>query len=187
MRIALLQLAAFSVEDAEASLQHTLRRIDDAAREHPDVIALPEVTYPAYFLGGDDVSRLKVRPPADGMEILAAKAREHGVYIAAGMALGAAGGGFTNGAAVFGRNGELVGRYEKSFLWHFDRRWFSAGNAYPVFETDVARIGLLVCADGRLPEIARSLVLNGAQVILDLEDQRRLAFALHLDGFEDFG
>ena len=38
----------------------------------------------------------------------------------------------------------------------------------PVFETDFGRIGMLVCADGRLPEIARSLALNGAQIIVDL-------------------
>jgi predicted amidohydrolase len=165
-RAALLQLRAFGIEDAEASLAHTLLRIDDAARERPDIIALPEVTYPAYFLGSEHTR--VTTSPADAMARVAAKAREHGVYIAAGMALEAAGGGFANGAALFGRDGELVGRYDKSFLWHFDRRWFEPGDAYPVFETDFARVGVLVCADGRLPEIARSLALNGAQLILDL-------------------
>ena len=166
-RIALLQLPAFSIEDAEVSLAHTLRRIDDAAREQPDIIALPEVTYPAYFVGGDLAAR-GVLSSAETMSRFAAKAREHGVHIAAGMALDAPGGRYTNGAALFGRDGALIGRYEKSFLWHFDRRWFAAGSAYPVFETDAGRIGMLICADGRLPEIARSLVLNGAQIILDL-------------------
>jgi predicted amidohydrolase len=167
-RIALLQLPAFSIEDAEASLAHTLRRIDDAAREKPDLIALPEVTYPAYFMGTDDLSRRNVLSPAEAMERFAAKAREHGVYIAAGMALDAAGGGYSNGAALFGRDGTLVGWYAKAFLWHFDNRWFTPGDAYPVFELDFGRVGMLVCADGRVPEIARSLTLNGAQIILDL-------------------
>lgn len=168
VRIALLQLPAFSIEDAEASLAHTLRRIDDAARERPDVIALPEVTYPAYFLGGEDLAARGVLPPAEAMARFAEKAREHGVHIAAGMALEGPGGRYTNGAALFGRDGLLIGRYDKSFLWHFDRRWFAPGNAYPVFQTDAGRIGMLICADGRLPEIARSLTLNGAQIILDL-------------------
>ena len=106
--------------------------------------------------------------PAEAAARIAAKAREHGVYIAAGLALDAAGGGYANGAALFGRDGELAARYDKSFLWHFDRRWFAPGDAYPVFETDFGRVGMLVCADGRLPEIARSLALNGAQIILDL-------------------
>jgi predicted amidohydrolase len=168
-RIALLQLAAFSIEDAEASLAYTMRRIDETAtREKPDVIALPEVTYPAYFIGPDGMSRPGVLPPRGAAARFAAKAREHGVYIAAGMALETDDGSLVNGAALFARDGSLAGQYAKSFLWHFDERWFRRGSAYPVFETDVARIGMLVCADGRLPEIARCLALNGAQIILDL-------------------
>ncbi|MEX2246684.1 MAG: carbon-nitrogen hydrolase family protein [Dehalococcoidia bacterium] len=168
LRVALLQLRAFSIEDAEASLQHTLRRIDETARERPDIIVLPEVTYPAYFLGRTDGSLPPgVRPSADVVEIFAAKAREHSVYIAAGLALERKG-ALRNAAALFARDGALLGAYEKSFLWHFDGRWFAPGDAYPVFETGVARVGMLVCADGRMPEIARALTLNGAQIILDL-------------------
>jgi predicted amidohydrolase len=169
VRIAVVQLPAFSIDEAEASLAHTLRRIDEAvAAERPDLVALPEVTYPAYFLGTPDLASCGVLSPAEASARFAAKAREHGIYIAAGLALEAPDGGYTNGAALFGRNGSLAGRYDKSFLWHFDNRWFAPGDAYPVFETDVGRIGMLVCADGRLPEIARSLTLKGAQVILDL-------------------
>ena len=168
-RISLLQLPAFSIEDADASLTHTLRRIDETvASEQPDLIALPEVTYPAYFLGTRDLSRRDVLSPGDAAQRFAEKARQHGVYIAVGLALDAPGGGYANGALLFGRDGSIIGRYDKSFLFHFDTRWFSSGDAYPVFETDVGRIGILVCADGRLPEIARSLALNGAQLILDL-------------------
>jgi predicted amidohydrolase len=167
--VSLIQLPAFAIEEAEASLAHTLRRIDEtAASERPDLIALPEVTYPAYFMGAPDLSRRNVLSPSAVTAQFAAKAREHGVYIAAGLALDAPGGGYTNGALLFARDGSIVGRYDKSFLFHFDTRWFAPGATYPVFETDVGRIGILVCADGRLPEIARSLTLNGAQLILDL-------------------
>jgi predicted amidohydrolase len=166
-RVALLQLPAFGVEDAAASLEHTLARIDSAAAERPDIIALPEVTYPAYFMGTPDLRGMEAPSPAEAAERIAGKARQHGVHIAAGLAL-PTGDGYANGAALFGRDGELIGRYDKSFLWHFDARWFAGGSAYPVFETDAGRIGMLVCADGRLPEIARSLAVGGAQIILDL-------------------
>jgi predicted amidohydrolase len=175
-RIALLQLPAFSVEQAEESLEHTLRRIDETARdESPDLIALPEVTYPGYFLGRRDLRDCGVLSPSEAADRIAGKAREHRTYIAAGLALDAHGNEithesprYTNGALLFGRDGSVVGRYDKSFLWHFDTRWFAAGAAYPVFDTDFGRVGILVCADGRMPEIARCLSLTGAQVILDL-------------------
>lgn len=167
VRVSLVQLPAFSIEDAAASLEHTLARIDAAAAERPDIIALPEVTYPAYFLGREG-ERPAVLAPGEAMAMFGAKARQHRVYIAAGMALEAPGGGYANGAVLFGRDGEVAGRYDKSFLWHFDERWFAPGSSYPVFDTDAGRIGMLICADGRLPEIARSLALHGAELILDL-------------------
>lgn len=166
IRVALLQLPAYSIE--QASLEHTLRRIDDAARERPDVIVLPEVSYPAYFLGTKDLRGAGIVSPADAGARIAAKAREHHAYIAAGLAVEAEGGGYQNAAVLFGRDGETLGAYAKSFLWHFDAKWFAPGDAYPVFETDAGRLGMLICADGRLPEIARSLALNDAQIILDL-------------------
>ncbi|TAK71432.1 MAG: carbon-nitrogen hydrolase family protein [Dehalococcoidia bacterium] len=167
-RVALLQLPAYSSDEAEASLAHTLRRIDETARERPDIIVLPEVTYPAYFIGTTAREIAGVLAPAEAMARFATKAREHGVYIAAGMALDDGRGGWANGAALFDRRGALAGTYAKSFLWHFDGKWFSRGERWPVFETDFGRIGMLICADGRTPEIARSLVLNGAQIVLDL-------------------
>lgn len=167
-RIALLQLPAFSIDAAAASLAHTLRRIDETATGRPDLIVLPEVTYPAYFIGSTDIAASASPSPAEAAERIGAKAREHGIWIAAGLAAEAPDGGYVNGAVLFDRSGEVAGTYAKSFLWHFDSRWFSPGSEYPVFETDFARIGMLICADGRLPEIARSLVLNGAQIIVDL-------------------
>lgn len=171
VRLALLQLRAFDVEDAALSLEHTLAMIDEAAAERPDIIALPEVTYPAYFLGRAQLDQPGVLPTAEAEARFAEKARQHRTHIAVGMASAAPAGasaGYCNGAVLFGRDGRLVGRTAKSFLWHFDRRWFAAGSAYPVFETDAGRIGMLVCADGRMPEIARSLAVSGAQIILDL-------------------
>lgn len=168
-RIAALQLRAFDIEDAAASLTHTLAQIDAAAAtERPDIIALPEVTYPGYFMQRDDLAAYGIPSTADAADAIAAAARRHRIYVAAGMALDAPGGGYTNAAVLFGRDGSVVGTYAKSFLWHFDKRWFVRGDAYPVFETDLARVGMLVCADGRLPEIARALALNGAQIVLDL-------------------
>ncbi|MBF6599816.1 MAG: carbon-nitrogen hydrolase family protein [Dehalococcoidia bacterium] len=170
-RIALLQLRAFDVEDAARSLEHTLAMVDEAAEQRPDIIALPEVTYPAYFLGRAQLDQPAVLAPAAAEARFAEKARQHRTHIAAGMASEAPAGAsarYCNGAVLFGRDGDVIGRTAKSFLWHFDRRWFTAGAAYPVFETDAGRIGMLVCADGRVPEIARSLVLGGAEIILDL-------------------
>ena len=168
MRVALVQLRAFELEEAAEGLRHTREMVDRAAAERPDLIVLPEVTYPAYFLRSREEYRQV--EPLDADDLLRAfggKAAEHGVYLAVGVAFPSDEGEVTNSALLFAPDGSLAGRYDKSFLWHFDRRWFRGGSHYPVFETPLGRLGLLICADGRLPEIARCLALGGAQVIVD--------------------
>ena len=54
LRLALLQLPAFELADHEAAWAELLRRIDEAAAGSsagaPDLIVLPEASYPAYYL-----------------------------------------------------------------------------------------------------------------------------------------
>ena len=100
--------------------------------------------------------------------MFAQKARQHRYWLAAGMAVPHADGTLTNSGLVFGPDGQVRGRYDKSFLWHFDSRWFTGGRDFPVWDAGFAEFGVLICADGRVPEIARTLKVNGAEIILDL-------------------
>lgn len=165
LRVALVQLRAFDVDRAADALAHALAAIDDAARSKPHLAVLPEMAYPAYYLG-------EARPDAFGADAALAafreRARAHRMALAVGMALPASGGGLVNGAVLIGPDGSVLGRYAKAFLWHFDRRWFAPGDAFPVFDAPFGRLGMLICADGRLPEIARCLALGGAQLLVDL-------------------
>ncbi|NIQ11494.1 MAG: carbon-nitrogen hydrolase family protein, partial [Gammaproteobacteria bacterium] len=40
------------------------------------------------------------------------------------------------------------------------------GNSFPTFDTDFGRIGIMICWDVFFPGPARTLALNGAEVIL---------------------
>ncbi len=168
VRVALVQLRAFDLGEAAEGLRHTLEMIDRAAAERPDLIVLPEVTYPAYFLRSREEYG-QARPlDAEGLiRTFGGKAAEHGPHLVVGVAFPVESGGVANSALLFTPDGSLAGRHDKSFLWHFDRHWFQGGAHYPVFETPMGRLGLLICADGRMPEIARCLAVSGAQVIVD--------------------
>ncbi len=169
IKIASLQLAALELAQGREALERALALIDRAVeRYQPDLIVTPECTYPAYVLGS--VKEFKAAYPGDPLPVFAEKARQHRVHLCVGLATPAetdTGPMIYNEAVLFGPDGAIIGRTAKSLLWHFDSRWFCPGSTYPVFETSIGRIGLLVCADGRMPEIARSLALGGAQIILD--------------------
>jgi predicted amidohydrolase len=73
--------------------------------------------------------------------------------------------GFYNSAMLVGKDG-LEGNYRKSHLFGFEKELYLPGNlGFPVFKTPKADIGLMICFDWIFPESARTLALNGAQII----------------------
>lgn len=175
LTVALLQLRAFDLAQHREAWADLLARIDEAAAldPHPDLIVLPEASYPAYFLHSRaDYDAAGVLSDAEVNATLGERARRHHTTIAAGLVqVGAAGtnaaGWLENASVLFGPDGSIVGRTAKSFLWHFDSTWFAPGERHDVFDVAGARAGLLVCADARLPEIPRALAVGGAEVIVD--------------------
>jgi predicted amidohydrolase len=60
-----------------------------------------------------------------------------------------------------------VGKYRKVYIPREELEGgITAGDAYPVFETDFGRIGLMICWDVQYADPARGLALRGAELIL---------------------
>ncbi|GIW17985.1 MAG: hydrolase [Tepidiforma sp.] len=168
-RVGLCQVPAHPLERAEENWAAIVEALDEAGRQGAQLVGLPECSYPAYYVRDErPYDRPGVRPFAEVTATLAAKCRQWGYWLAAGLAVPHADGSLTNSGLVFDPTGEIRGRYDKSFLWHFDARWFRRGQAFPVWDAGFARFGILICADARQPEVARALAANGAEVILDL-------------------
>jgi predicted amidohydrolase len=136
--------------------------VDEAAARGAKLIVLPEATVPGYVLGTTPVPAEQLRAAASA---LAAIARRFGATIVYGSAKHA-GGHTVNAAIVIDADGNEKGFAAKQFLWHFDRRWFTAGETLEPIDTAAGRLGLLVCADGRIPTIAATLVDRGAEVLV---------------------
>jgi len=94
-----------------------------------------------------------------------ALAAEYGVYLVFGFTQRAAN-GYYNAAAFMGPQGDLLGCYHKTHLLNHDLR-FLPGEDLPVWETPLGRIGIMICADRRWPETARTLRVLGAELIMN--------------------
>jgi len=74
-----------------------------------------------------------------------------------------------NTAALFGPDGEMLGRYRKTHLFPTERRsgggWSTPGDEPVVVETELANVGLTICYDGDFPELYRCEAIRGAEVI----------------------
>jgi predicted amidohydrolase len=161
IRIAAMQLQAHDRSDFARSLDGILDAVR-AAAANADLVVLPEATFPAYVLGEASVDGDAVAEALERLREIAAATR---TVVVAGAAT-QAGGILRNGAIVIDADGSPAGRADKLFLWHFDRRWFARGERLASIPTAIGKLGVLVCADGRLPTIARALVDQGAQALV---------------------
>lgn len=69
-----------------------------------------------------------------------------------------------NTAALIGPEGRVLGTYSKSHTGGVE--WYEPGSEFPVWDTPVGKIGLLICFDRQMPETARMLGIKGAEIIL---------------------
>jgi predicted amidohydrolase len=74
-----------------------------------------------------------------------------------------------NAAVLIGPDGEVRGVYRKTHVFCGEGRddggWVTPGDEAVVVETDLGRIGLMICFDGDYPELARIEAVRGAEVI----------------------
>jgi predicted amidohydrolase len=71
-----------------------------------------------------------------------------------------------NTAVLLSPEGRLVGKYRKVCLARGEyRKGIAPGREFPVFDTDIGRIGMMICFDVHMPEVARGLAANGAEII----------------------
>ncbi len=74
-----------------------------------------------------------------------------------------------NTAVLIGPGGDVLGAYRKTHLFCGEDvpggGWVTPGDDALVVETDLGRIGLIICFDGDYPELARIEAVRGAEVI----------------------
>jgi predicted amidohydrolase len=158
-------MKATFLNEADRALDAVRALIADAGRQQLDLLVLPECSYPAYLLGS--VASYRQSGCLSGDDYLAElqeQARTHRVHIAAGF-VHEVGDVLYNAAALLSPRGDVLGIYHKLLMWHVDSRWFQPGDNIAALDTELGRIGILICADVRVPEEVATLAADGAELI----------------------
>lgn len=136
------------------------------SQQKVDLIVFPELITSGYELGVQ-FTELAQRVPGPAINLMAQRAADAGVFIAFGLATKEKVESILyNSAVLVGPEGELVGHYNKTHLRGEERMAFREGFRIPVFDTgEIGRIGLLLGWDLAFPEVARSMALDGAELI----------------------
>src|ERR1700677_931553 len=149
-----------------------MKYVEDAVRQGAELVVFPECMDTGYLFDSVEHCRSLAETMTDGpfARALSALSKKHSIYIASGVTeWDPEKEKIFNSGIMFGRRGEIVCHYHKQFLATHDQNWFAFGErGCPVVDTDLGKIGLLICFDGRIPEIFRSMALQGAEVIVDM-------------------
>jgi predicted amidohydrolase len=136
-----------------------------ASQQRVDLIVFPELITSGNELGLR-FTEVAQRVPGPTINLIAQRANDYGIYVAFGMATKEkVESVLYNSAVLVGPEGDLVEVYNKIHLRGEERMAFREGYRLPIAETEIGNIGLMVGYDLAYPEVARSLALEGADLV----------------------
>jgi N-carbamoylputrescine amidase len=159
--------------DRDANIARAEALVRQAAGQGATVILLQELFQTPYFCQEQRAAYLTLAQPlADdqGVQHFAALARQLGVVLPVSY-YEAAGEAAYNALAIIDADGAILWNYRKSHIpqnpGYEEKFYFSPGDTgFKVINTRFGRIGCGICWDQWFPETARSLALQGAELLL---------------------
>jgi predicted amidohydrolase len=157
--------------DLEANFNVFMDLLNKASEQKVELFITPECWLDGYAVADKESTVERLRGIAQALDDssylkrVAEEAKNRKMYICFGFT-SSENGNIYNTSALFDDSGNRVGVYHKTHLQQHDLQ-FSAGDALPVFKTPWGPLGIMICADRRWPETARTLRLEGAKLILN--------------------
>ncbi|MGF1526836.1 MAG: nitrilase family protein [Candidatus Competibacterales bacterium] len=149
-----------------ANIAKTVALLEQAAERGARLVVMPELCNSGYCFQSraEAFSLAETAHGGETIEAWAAAAKRFDLYLVAGFAE-REGPMLYNSAALVGPQG-LEGVYRKAHLWNNENLYFEPGDrGFPVFQTPLGRIAMLICYDCWFPEAWRLCALQGADVV----------------------
>jgi len=130
------------------------------------LLALPEACLGGYLTDLDGKSAV-AGPPAlrvDGPEIARLAALAGDMVVCAGYCEDAGALRYNSVVCVHGDG--VLGQHRKVHQPLGEHASYAAGDTFAAFDTPVGRLGMMICYDKAFPESARSLALDGAEIVV---------------------
>jgi len=156
--------------DKERNYNRVEPLIRQAAAQHARIVVTTECFLDGYAIRDKSMpieqwrSLSEAIPDGTYVRRLRNLARELKIFLVAGLVENA-GGATYNTAMLINPDGAVIGKYHKQNLEHELVR-NTPGSEYPVFQTPFGRLGLIVCADRRDPELVARIAATGADFII---------------------
>jgi len=175
-----IKAAAISLKPKKWDKEYNADKLETlfrkAAEEEPDLIVATEGVLEGYVVldviahPEKAIAMMEIAEPIDGPNVRRFQklAQELATCLCFGFAERIADEAY-NCVIFIDQDGAILGKYHKTQLgegihpsWNFNR----IGREIRAFDTPIGRVGMLICKDRWNPLIARTLVLDGAQILL---------------------
>ena len=184
MRVAGIQSSC--EESKEQNLSKAEELINSAVKQHqPQLVCLQELFTTKYFPSQFDYSffDLAEKIPGPTTERMARLAKQQGIYIIAPIYEEAEPNLYFNSAPLISPDGKILGVYrkihiplfeytledetdgEKRHISSYEKFYYVGGNDVPIFDTEIGKIGVLICWDNEFPELWRLLEMKGVEFV----------------------
>ncbi len=158
--------------DVDANLKKAVEACGEAAAKGARLICLPEMFRSQYFCQEEEHANFDLAEAIDGpsSQALGKVADEHGVTIIAPIFEERALGLYHNSLVIVKPGEPVAGVYRKMHIpddpAYYEKFYFTPGDmGFKAFDTEVGRIGTLICWDQWYPEGARLTALRGAEIL----------------------
>lgn len=160
-------------ENTLENLTRYSRSIQSLAAKGADLIVLPELQNGPYFCQSEDVANFDIAEPIPGpsTDYYARLAKENNVLLLVTLFEKRGRGLCHNTAVVFGRDGGIRGKYRKMHIpddpGYYEKFYFTPGDiGFKPIDTEIGRLGVMICWDQWYPEGARLMALAGADLLI---------------------
>lgn|SRR5579885_178619 len=182
VKVAVVQAAPVFM-DKQRTIEKACKLIKEAGRNRAELIAFSEAfipTYPAYYTVGYETNPHEwtdymialqdnsIVIPGEDTEILGQAAKEAGAYVVMGCnELDNRQGSCTvyNTLLFIGKDGNVMGRHRKLVPTYTERVYWGQGDGsdVKVFDTDIGRIGGLICWENHMTLIRAAMIHRGEE------------------------
>ena len=170
MKLALAQMKMS--ESIEANVEKTICLIRRAKAEGADLICFPEIQLTPFFpqYAGRDVSGYVMREADSPVQAICGVCREERIFAAPNFYLEYDGKRYDT-SLLIDREGAIIGRQKMVHIAQcpcfYEQDYYTPSEeGFQVFDTELGRIGIVVCFDRHYPESIRTEALRGADLIL---------------------
>jgi len=170
INVALAQISC-KIGDKEHNLNVMKKNIKQAKNQGANLVVFPELALTGYVCRDILYELAEPVPKGKSIRRLEEVAKNEDIHVVFGALERSEKAHATlyNTAVLLGPNG-FIGKYQKMHLpTHSvfeEKRYFRLGYQTPVFETEIGKLGLIICYDVFFPEITRLLRLKGSQLII---------------------